>query len=610
MFISSNHIRLFKRFIFLLIPYALLRIGFYLYHANIYRPFTKTEILESFLLGIRFDVAAILLVNLPLIFLSFIPQQSHRIYRLERWLFILLNTAGVIVSLNDYELFLFMGKRFSFDLFVIIEDIWAQLPQLFLYYWYFPLFAALIGIAFHFLDKIFFHYQDKKNSLWVHLISSLVFAGLSFIGIRGGLQHKSINVQSAFTQGKNELGHLVLNSPYHFFRTLKNKSIKKLTYFEDDNQARKIIVNKLSEASGIEGKKQANVVLIILESFSLEYMEQGYTPFLNELKKDSLFLEHHLANGRRSIEALPSVLCGLPALLAEPISKSIFQGNRFTCVPQVLKNNGYTNYFFHGGARGTMGFESYTLANGFDRYFSRDDYPLKEDFDGTWGIYDEPYLQHVADNLQEIPEPFFAGIFTLSSHQPYAVPLKFKGKFPKGKLEIHESIGYADYALRKFFERIKTSAWFKNTIFIITADHAQKLETAKFQNLIGHYRVPLLLYAPGYKWSKKSIHKVTQHSDIPATILDFVEVQGSLPLTSQSVFSSGEGVGINFADGSVYYLLTSNTIHLFNPEKGQTQAHYDWKTGQISSPVSTADPLLKAYLQYFVNGLINNNLSR
>src|SRR5690606_31160388 len=150
-------------------------------------------------------------------------------------------------------------------------------------------------------------------------------------------------------------------------------------------------------------------------------------------------------------ESLPSLLCGLPSLLAEPISKSIYSGNKFTCFPKILKDEGYTNYFFHAGARGTMGFDAYALANGFESYFARENYGTT-DFDGTWGVFDLPYLHYVANKLNETKEPFLAGIFTLSSHQPYSIPDEFKDKFPKGTLEIHESIGYADFALRKFFE--------------------------------------------------------------------------------------------------------------------------------------------------------------
>jgi phosphoglycerol transferase MdoB-like AlkP superfamily enzyme len=270
-------------------------------------------------------------------------------------------------------------------------------------------------------------------------------------------------------------------------------------------------------------------------------------------------------------------------------------------MPKILKEAGYTNYFFHAGARGTMGFESYTLANGFDRYFSKQDYGDK-DFDGTWGVFDLPYLQYVASELSQIKEPFLAGAFTLSSHQPYTIPNEFKGKFPKGNLEIHESIGYTDFALRKFFEKVQHEKWFSKTIFIITSDHSQKLETPKYLNMVGSYRVPLLILGPGIKAGENL--KVTQHSDIPRTVLDYLEIKGDLPGTSVSVFNDDAGVGINLADGRTYFLATKDTVQTL--DEGFV---YNWETGVMSAGKKNTSPLLKAYLQYFMNGLLNNNLS-
>ena len=596
--LSPQQIRLLKRLLFLLIPYSLLRVGFYFYHLSIYKQFTQDEIFESFLMGVRFDIAAIVLVNAVPILLSFIQTFNHRFITFERILFIFLNTAAFIVAIDDYELFLFLGKRLSFDFFVITGDILQQLPQITLNYWYLPLSAIAFGVGFYFFDRKYFSLSERKTT-WFSYVSGLLLLGLFFVGVRGGLQHKSINVQSAFIQGKNELGHLVLNSPYHFLRTLKNPKMKPVKYFAKDDEAKNIILNERDFREGYQGKKGTNVVLIILESFALEYVEKGYAPFLNQLMKENTNFPKHLANGRRSIEALPSILCGLPSLLEEPISKSVYSGNKFSCFPKLLGDAGYTNYFFHAGSRGTMGFEAYTLANGFQKYFSREDYG-NADFDGTWGVYDLPYLQYVVKKVNEMKQPFLASVFTLSSHQPYPIPTEYKGKFPKGTLEIHESIGYTDFSLRSFFEVAKKEPWYANTIFIITSDHSQKLETKKFQNLVGRYRVPFVVVGG----EKVQVEKVTQHSDIPKTILDMVEVPGEVAATSVSAFSGDKGAALNYADGSTYFLATENKVYTL--EKGYS---YDWETGGMNLDQTDSNLLLKAYLQYFMNGLINNNLS-
>lgn len=605
MSISCNQKRLLGRLLFLLILYSFLRIGFYFYHLQFYKQFNLVEIFYSFLLGIRFDIAAICLLNAPVIVVSLLPRISEKFVRV---LFIGMNTVGFIATLIDYELFLFVGKKLSLDFFVITEDILDQLPQLALYYWYLPMAAIILACTFYFLDKkIFARNCNESMRLGRELVGSALILGLTFVGIRGGLQHKSINVQSAFIQGKNELGHLVINTPYHFIRTLKNQRVEKLAWVHDE---KRLILNHREFGGDYAGRPKANIVLIILESFGLEYVERGYTPFLSELRKKSLYFEKHLANGRRSIESLPSLLCGLPQLIEEPISKSSFSGNKFTCMPKMLEQQGYTNYFFHAGARGTMGFESYTLANGFNRYFSKEDYPDQKDFDGHWGIYDGPFFHFIAREMDSLKEPFLVGVFTLSSHQPYAIPENLKGKFPKGPLEIHESIGYTDHALKDFFDSVEHKPWFKNTLFIITADHTQKHETKKYHNILGAYRVPLLLYAPGHEWGKVNTKKVTQHADIPETVLDFVEVKyDGMPATGRSIFSADRGLAINFAEGRTYFLVQDEKVLEMDKGGPQKSYVYDWETGESGPAEESHDPLLKAYLQYFINGLITNNLS-
>ncbi len=602
--------RLLKRFIFLLVCYSLIRIGFYFYHINVYKQLHSDELLQSFLLGIRFDIAAICLVNVPIVLMSILPWRNRFYQNFERSLYVLLNFVAIVVSLVDYELFLFIGRRMAYDLFLLSDDILDQLPQMILNFWFVPVAGIALCFAIYLFDKNLFRLSDRPLKKGIHFAMSFLVLSLTFVGIRGGLQHKSISVQSAFTQGKNELGHLVLNTPYHFLRTLKNKTTTKLTYFKTDKEAVEIILKKRDFRFSRTVSGQKNIVLIIMESFSLEYMEKGYMPFLDELKQKSLNFPYHLANGRRSIDALPSLLCGLPGLMDEPISKSAFQGNKFVCMPQLMKSKGYTNVFFHGGAKGTMGFESYSLANGFDKYYSINDYPHGKDFDGHWGIFDGPFFQFFNSELTSMKEPFLGAIFSLSSHQPYSIPIELKGKFSKGTLEIHETIGYSDDSLRKFFEKAKNEKWYQNTIFIITADHTQKHETKKFQNQIGKYRVPLIIFSPGNNWAEVNTQKVTQHSDIPKTILDMAGIDGGeMPSTGVSMLSGDVGYALNYADGQDYLFIGKDEVLRLTKNGDQESYIYDWETGERTTPEHNEDPILKAYLQYFQNGLINNNLS-
>lgn len=603
MLLTSFHWRLLKRIFFLLPLYLLIRLGFFFFHHDLYSTYSSLDIFYSFLHGFRFDIAALCLINAPLLFFSFIPSYNNTFLFFERILYVLLNSAGIIVSINDFELFNFTGKRLSLDFFLIADDILSQLPQVMLYYWPYSVFGFLLLYSFYFFDKKVFHVRVHSFRPLSYIVTPIFLCGLFFIGIRGGLQSKSINIQSAFVQGSNELGQLVLNTPYHFIRSLKSSRVGKPQFIDDSLVSGLVQKGESSYPAGT----RRNVVLIVLESFSLEYMEEGYTPFLSELAGKGVNFSKHLANGRKSIEALPSILCSIPSLLSEPFPKSTFQGNRISCFSDILKKEGYTNYFFHAGGRGTMGFDAFTRSHGFDKYLAKEDYPNKGDYDGTWGIYDGPYLQYVGQKISEMPRPFLAGIFTLSSHQPYSIPLDLKGKFQKGSLEIHESIGYADWALREFFNYAKKQEWYENTLFVITADHTSKLKSQKFNNLIGHYRVPLVLYAPNHTFDIDE-NVVTQHSDIPHTVLDFLGIDPKdLSLMGRSVLSPNFRGAFNFVGGNRYVLVQDDHFLSFFSDNTLLRNSYDWETGKIGVASESDDSILAGHLQYFFNSLISNN---
>jgi uncharacterized sulfatase len=501
----------------------------------------------------------------------------------------------------------------TFDVFDMGADIKDQSFQLLSYYWYLVLISVLLLLV---LVKL---YPKKiKNIMYVSSLSTfktiVVGFGIiafTFIGIRGGVQLRSLSPKQAFIFDSYELGNLSLNAAYSIVRSIGKKKVKLVEYFESDQSSLDYILgNRNFERSDLSNKNQ-NVVIIILESFSQEYIEEGHTPFLSRLAKKSLYYNDNFANGRRSLEALPSILSGFPSLMRKPVYQSQFQTNEFLGLPQVLKNSGYNTSFFHGGKRGTMDFDAYCNSIGIEKYYALEDYPNQKHFDGHWGIYDHHFLNYFAQKLNKEVEPFFSSIFTLSSHQPYSIPSEMKSLFSNGNLEIHQSIKYVDNSLKDFFERIKTSNWYKNTLFVITADHTQKLETKKFQTSLGRYRVPLLFYHPSIDLSVYKKTRVTQHVDILPSVLDFLGIEEDKKLFfGSSIFNSDGGRMINFVGGNYLYLKgrtflsfdgSSAKQFLFNTDSSIT------REPKVSSEILDE---LKAYIQYTTNGLKRNNIYR
>lgn len=245
--ISLKRLCLFAARILLLFTlYQILRFIFLVYHWNDYRQFASIDILWSFILGARFDIAAIAWINSGFAILFFIPGLRPR---LERWFFLSLNLFFLCGTVVDFELVKFNGKRLSRDFFSMADDIWEQLPQIMMNYWYAPLILGLIFFVILKLDeRIRFPFKEKRFSFsWSIFLCPLVL-GLDFVAIRGGLQHKSIHVQNAYTQGDPKLGILTLNTPYHFLRTFNAERLKAKRYFPDEE-----MMEIVDAESGIAG---------------------------------------------------------------------------------------------------------------------------------------------------------------------------------------------------------------------------------------------------------------------------------------------------------------------------------------------------------------------
>src|SRR5688572_5257830 len=615
-----------KRLGWLLAIYSGLRLTFLLVNYSVFREASLLQFLKAFVIGLRFDLSAIFMVNGLFILFSLLPVpgfQKSGYQRFLKFIFILSNFPFLCLNLIDLEYFKFIGRRTSNELFTITQDIQAQTGQLLLNYWYFLIFGALLL----FLFIKWYPKTVKKSGIifnWrLDLLILLVVGALTIFMIRGGWQYKPIRPGNAFLQQPSILGHVSLNSTFTFIKSIDQPVLETKTYFASEEEVLKVLnFDPKKYARSSDKPTKENVVLIILESFSSEYTgvennRPGFTPFFDSLAMRGSFYRHNYANGRKSIEALPSLLAGLPSLLHEPYITSSFQSNQIFGIGNIAKQNGYSTSFFHGAENGTMGFNTFSKMAGFDQYFGLREYPkekLKTDFDGQWGILDEPYLQYFVKELNKQKQPFLTSVFTLSSHQPYPVPAKYKGRFPKGTLPIHESIGYTDFALRQFFKTAAKQPWYQNTLFIITADHTQESADPNYQNQIGSFKVPLLLFHPSKKLPAPPANKITQQADLPTTITDYLNLKTDLllPFGVSVLDTTSNGRAIFFTEEN-YVLIHHDAVtnlneneeinfHNYAPPKLSTyNQHAPEKEKQRTQE-------LKALVQYYRNGLMHNNL--
>lgn len=616
--------------------YTLARVEFLVWNWNLFSTKPFADILWSFVVGWRFDISAILMMASPLLLLSFLPwpKSWEKYYATATWvLFCVLQTPFLILNLIDTEFINFVGRRTSYDSLFVVNEAQGKFLNFFTSYWI--LFVANTVIVGLFIFSV--RWTMKKTSqapnlqwaekgkrlkLWLaHGFLCFVALILAVVGIRGGLQGKPISFVNANVFTVPLLNNLILNSTFTFVKSFGTEKLARTQYFADKNEMLKNL-NGMNKASTLDGKrptKPQNVVIIILESFGEEYLgpvagKPSYTPFLDSLQQKSLSFKNAYANGRRSIEGVGAVMAGIPALMAEPFISSHFTANYFVGLGTLLGQKKYSTAFFHGGHNGTMFFDSFMQSAGVEKYYGSKEYGNSADDDGVWGIWDEPFLQWMVAQMDSIPQPFMTSVFTLTSHQPYKIPEKYKEQFPEGPIEILKTVSYTDYALKKFFAEAEKKPWFKDTLFIITADHASMHYREEYKNDIGSYRIPLMLYHPTFQFPETDTEMIVQQIDILPTILDFLGIpEKERNYLGSSIFSVADKVAVNFNDGR--YLLVAKDHYLRwvpgEPEAKMYAINDRESTKEIIENAARKSELtskLKATVQYFNEGMWDNKL--
>jgi phosphoglycerol transferase MdoB-like AlkP superfamily enzyme len=200
----------------------------------------------------------------------------------------------------------------------------------------------------------------------------------------------------------------------------------------------------------------------------------------------------------------------------------------------------------------------------------------------------------------------------LSSHHPFRIPEKYNNKFPKTSLEIIESIGYADYALSKFFESAKKMPWYNNTVFVLTSDHTSISEDVFYNNDVGHHQIPILFFCPSDSSLNGLSTKLIQQIDIMPSVLDYIGYNKPFFAFGNSVFGNQpSNYSIHFNSGN-YYLTNDSMYYVFNNLK--LEQVFNYKKDSLltrnlfdsNEKYRKQEDYLKAYVQFYNKTIINN----
>ena len=595
-----------------------------------------------------FDTSGILYTNMLFLLLALFPlhfKETSRIYsKIVKIIFVAINTIGIIANLCDVVYFRFTGRRTTatvFSEFGNEDNLFSIIFTEAIHSWYLLLAAAIMGTALFFFyknplsDKPLYGIISYIKYYALRIVFVLVTVILCVVGMRGGIDRSTrpITLSNANQYITSPVeAPLILNTPFSILRTIDKKPFQDPKYFSPEEL--ETIYTPLHQpvdsiVANAKGKGK-NVVVFIVESFASEFIKsynpdidggnyQGYAPFVDSLMQHSVWFMGSYTNGRKSIDGMPSVLSSIPYFI-EPFFLTPAALNNLSGIARELKNEGYYSAFFHGAKNGSMGFQAFSNATGFDDYFGRTEFEQSKrfggeaEFDGYWAIWDEPFLQYFCAEMGFFRQPFVSAVFTATSHHPFQIPEKYEGKFPEGTLPVHKCIGYTDNALRRFFDEAKKQPWYNNTVFVITNDHTNLTDHPQYQTDLGLFTGPVIFFSPGDPDFKGCHEGLAQQIDIMPTLLGYLGYNRPYIAFGQDLLNTPkeETFVVNYPNG-VYQFAKNGYVIQFDGEKTTAVYSLDDKLMQHNLlgtvDITEMERQLKAIIQQYMSRMNENRMT-
>jgi phosphoglycerol transferase MdoB-like AlkP superfamily enzyme len=452
-------------------------------------------------------------------------------------------------------------------------------------------------------------WPNKK--IW--LVWPLLFL-VTLLGIRSTLGHRPANpAMFAITQD-SMVNSLILNSGYSVFYavySLQHESKSSQIYGKMDRSE----VFKLTNASdtdiptlktltpSVKRDKPLNLVIILQESLGAGFVEslggKPVTPNLEKLKNEGIWLTQLYATGTRSVRGIEAVTTGFQPTPADSTVKLGLSQKNFFTIAALLAKKGYSTEFIYGGESHFDNMRGFFTGNGFQNIVEQKDYknPI---FVGSWGASDEDLLNKTHEQLlahHASGKPFFTLAFSSSNHAPF--------EFPDGKIDLYEqpkatdnnAVKYADYAMGEFFKKAKASDYWKDTIFLIVADHDIRVRGDTLVP-IEHFHIPGLIL--GADIQPKVVSAMASQIDLPVTVLSLMGINAQHPMTGQDLsnipadYLGRAMMQYNYNFAWMQQTADSNQVAILREDKPAAFAVYDTKTKHLNQTAAPANAELLA----------------
>ena len=562
-------------------PYGQIILGV-LVLAFIYILATPNNIFKQYGGGVVKIVLAFL--GLKILFFAlmlFLPKQRLKIrnslYFTTLFLYVLLIIFNAV---SEYFFYNEFGVRYNFiavDYLIYTTEVIGNIMES---YPIIPLFTAIFvvtGLATWWI------YKKTKDSLLQlpNLVQKFTLLGVFavLLGISLSFAEK-INLK----KGNIFQQEIAANGMVKFYEAFSNNTLDFFTFYPtvDQKTAEKNTLLPLGTTTLIrtitseKPELQKNVVLISIESLSAAYMkaygyEESVTPFLDQLAQKSLFFTNLYATGNRTVRGLEALTLCIPPTAGESVIKREKENkNKFT-TGSVFKSKGYSVKYLYGGYSYFDNMKDFYGGNGYE-IVDRDNFTPEEiTFANVWGVCDEDMAKKAISEMNKdykAGKPFFHHWMTVSNHRPFT--------YPEGKIDIPADsksrkggVKYTDYSIMKFFEMAQKQPWFKNTVFVIVADHCSS-SAGKTELPMDKYRIPAMIYAPEFVEPQK-FSQVTSQIDVMPTVLGLLNFKYQSKFLGQDVFSKNFVPRAYIATYQDLGFIKDNYLTVISPTKNIKQ---------------------------------------
>jgi phosphoglycerol transferase MdoB-like AlkP superfamily enzyme len=492
---------------------------------------------------------------------------------LIRWYSYILIIFSSIVIVSDANLYSYWGFRMDYTPMLYLKtpgEAMASVSTLKII-----MFLITIGLVASFsiylynklIDRLFSNFERVR-----HLIPAVLFfiilSGSLIIPIRGGFGLAPINAGAVYFSKKMFLNHAAINAVWNVGTSAFTQKPVKNPYEFGDLSIAKNIVDSLTVKKGFPEKvlntSKPDIIIIVLESFSGYLIgplggDSLVTPNINRYSREGILFTDFYASGTRTDKAIPAILDGYPAQPAQSIIKEPKKSQSLPSLVKILIDNGYHSSFWYGGEINFANFNSFVIGSGFQDIITKSNFdPVN--YNSKWGVHDHILFQTLKDSMKVVKEPFIKVVLTLSSHEPFDVPMDpvFKGSDDMSKYK--NSVFYTDKTLGSFFDWAKGMDWWKNTLIILVADHCARISSDMPNYKPNVFRIPMLWIGGALSERDLRIKKLGSQVDIPTTLLDQLGIPGPFPFSKDLLSDQSKSFAFYTYNEGFGFLTDSSAV--------------------------------------------------